>query len=230
MNARHILISLIFGFTTIFYIRYGDFTSALTKEDGIIEYLSALFYLVGFFAGLISIHKNGHILFTLLWTALCLIFLGEETSWFQRLLHYSVPFIERQNAQNEFNIHNLNIFNNTSLTLALAESDYIAFIKALLSPRSLFQIGFFCYFSVIPVFSHNKTINKSLSSLGYKKPDTGFIIAIIAVIFTCYSMSFNTPPDVEHGLSETREMLYAYFIMTYILCYIWPSETNQFSG
>jgi hypothetical protein len=161
----------------IFYIRYGDLENAsfLTKEDGVVEYLSALFYLLGFFVSLISISRNEHVLLPILWAVLCLLFLGEETSWFQRVFHYSVPFIEQRNAQDEFNIHNLKIFEGGHLTDIMGEFDRKKLLNVLLGSQTLFQIGFFGYFVIIPLLLHISKINMLMSSIGYKKTDTSFI-------------------------------------------------------
>ena len=56
-----IKLSLLFGFVTTFYIRYGDRENVLffTKEDSLVENLSAIFYLVGYSSVLSqSLEKN----------------------------------------------------------------------------------------------------------------------------------------------------------------------------
>lgn len=111
-------ISVLLGIVSILFIWFGepDNVSALTREDGVVENLSAIFYMVGLFVSFISIFKAERILFPILWAALCFVFLGEETSWFQRIFHYSVPEVEQINAQNEFNLHNLDMFQGGRLT------------------------------------------------------------------------------------------------------------------
>ena len=43
----------------------------------------------------------------IVWLVLCVLFLGEEVSWFQRVFGYSVPAVEAINSQGEFNLHNI---------------------------------------------------------------------------------------------------------------------------
>ena len=228
-RAWSISLSLLFGLIAIFYIRYGDLenTSFLTKEDGLIENLSALFYLMGFFISLISISRNERILLPIVWAALCLLFLGEETSWFQRVFHYSVSFIEQRSDQGEFNLHNLKILNSSPLENLSGEFDLKILLNVLINPQILFQIGFFCYFVIIPLLLHFSKINTLMSSIGYKKTDTGFIFIILVVIGLSFFLQLNCSSDIKHNMGEIREMFYAYFIMIYIISYIWPNKIVQ---
>jgi hypothetical protein len=229
LNKILIPISLLFGLVAIFYIRYGDRENVLffTKEDGVVENLSATFYLVGFFISLISVFRKEHALLSIVWAALCLLFLGEETSWFQRYLEYSVPFVEQRSLQHEFNIHNLAIFGKYTLTDLLSEFDLKMLLNVLLSPETLFQIGFFGYFVIIPLSLYISKINTLLSNIGYKKTDTSFILVILYVIAMTFILAFNCSSEGKHDLAETREMLYAYFIMIYIISYIYTNTPRQ---
>ena len=192
----------------------------LTREDGIVENISAIFYLVGFLVSFSSIFKNERVLLASVWAALCLLFLGEETSWFQRLLHYSVPFVEERNAQHEFNLHNLVIFTGRPLRDALGELDFNVLLNVSLEAQNLFQIGFFVYFLIIPFSLHISKINTLMSSIGYKKPDTSFILVIFFIIALSFFLAAYCSLDIKSALAETREMLYAYFILVYIKTYI----------
>jgi len=226
LNQITIALSLLFGLVAIFYIRFGNRENVffLTKEDGAVENLSAIFYLVGFFVSLISIFRKEHVLLAIIWAALCFLFLGEETSWFQRLLGYSVPFVEQQNLQHEFNIHNLAIFGGSNLTELLAGFDLKIFLNVICSPQTLFQIGFFGYFIIIPLSLHISKINTLMSNIGYKKTDTSFILVILSLIALTFFLRYNCSSDVKNDLSEIRELLYAYFIMIYIILYIYPQQ------
>lgn len=101
----------------------------LSVEDGVIEYLSSLFF---FIAALISFYhffvvksvdksyflrtrKNYLILLLGLFFLFCA---GEEISWGQRILGIETPeYMLRENAQKEFNFHNLYIFQGTDKDL-----------------------------------------------------------------------------------------------------------------
>ena len=58
-----------------------------TKEDGIIENLSVIFYFLGIICCVIAISRKKFVRFSFIWLFLCIMFLGEETSWFQRSLN-----------------------------------------------------------------------------------------------------------------------------------------------
>ena len=149
-------ISLLFGSVSLLFIWFGDMSivSALTKEDGVAETLSAVFYLMGMLLAVLAIFKNDRVFLPIVWAILCFIFLGEETSWFQRVFDYSVPSIENINAQNEFNLHNLNVFQGGSLM------DTPFALSNLMKSQNLFRIGFFGYFLLIPAFLYIATIQQ----------------------------------------------------------------------
>ncbi len=103
----------------------------LSIEDGIIEYLSGLFF---FMAAIMSFYhfvtvkpgKNNYIFRTgrnYLVLLLGLFFLfcaGEEISWGQRIFGIDTPeFMEKENAQKEFNFHNLYMFQGTDRDMNL---------------------------------------------------------------------------------------------------------------
>jgi hypothetical protein len=118
-NQQKILLTSLFllGIIPLLIILFGDrdLIQSLTKEDGPAENLTALFYLVGSVLCAISIHKSEYKTLPILWALLCFIFLGEETSWFQRIFNYSVTSVEAMSTQNEFNLHNLEVFHTGSL-------------------------------------------------------------------------------------------------------------------
>ena len=72
---------------------------ALTKEDGLVENLFALWYLAGFLLCVVTVWRAKRKTFPAIWLVLCLLFLGEETIWFQRVFDYSVLAVETRNAQ-----------------------------------------------------------------------------------------------------------------------------------
>ncbi len=221
-----IKLSLLFGFVTTFYIRYGDRENVLffTKEDSLVENLSAIFYLVGLLISLISIFRKKHILLAIVWAVLCLLFLGEETSWFQRQLEYSVPLVEQHSLQHEFNIHNLAMFGDYRLTDLLSGFNLKLTLNILIAPQTLFQIGFFGYFIIIPLSMYISRIDSLLSNIGSIKTDTSFILLILLVISLTFILTFNCSSEVKHDLAETREMFYAYFTMIYIIFYMYSKK------
>lgn len=88
----------------------------LIDEDGIVEWLQVIFYLISsillLFTGLRSLREDKLIGYLFITIALgCLFMVGEELSWGQRIYQLEVlEFIRQFNSQDETNIHNLRIF------------------------------------------------------------------------------------------------------------------------
>ena len=214
------LVAFVFGTTATVYVWFGERSTIdiLTREDGIVEYLSVIFYLVALIVCFIALFKNDRRILPLVWAILCFMFIGEETSWFQRLFQYSVPWVEQANVQKEFNLHNLHIFQSGKLTSSSIElSDF-------LEAQNLFRIGFFGYFIVLPFFLHIPISRRFLLKIGYKKPDTHFMVVLILVLALSFTATIFCPLNVKRAMAETREMLYALFIMVYVIIYIRPNE------
>ena len=174
--------------------------------------------MIGFIVCFIAIFKVERILLPIFWAILCIVFLGEETSWFQRLFHYSVPEVEQINVQNEFNLHNLKMFHGGSLTKSdIGLSDFF-------TSQNLFRFGFFGYFLAIPLLMYIPKCKGLLLKAGYKKPDTGFTFGLLLVFVLSFIPALYSPSDIKSALAETREMLYAFFIMLYVIICIWPGN------
>lgn len=109
-----LVVTLFLVLTYSVYLLFGDDTVIeLGKEDGVFEYLTAIFFLVAsiFFIKIYFSNRNGWFLL------LALVFFigcGEEISWGQRIFNLSTPnVLGRINTQNEINLHNIKIFNAT---------------------------------------------------------------------------------------------------------------------
>ena len=63
--------------------------------------------------------------------------------------------------------------------------------------------------------------------IGYKKIDTVFILILLFVFSLSFFLVFFSPENIQSALAETREMLYAFFIMMYVIAYIWPNKANS---
>ncbi len=215
-----ILIAFILNVILILIIYFGDanIVSSLKKEDNIVENLSAIFYLIGLIVSFFSIFRNKEIIIPILWSILCLLFLGEETSWFQRLFAYSVPVVEQFNVQNEFNIHNLSIFQGGSWINSSFDLDN------LLKSQNIFRLGFFSYFIIIPFLFHIFNLKEFAQKIGYKKIRINFIVVLLFVFILSFLATIFAPVAIKGSLAEAREMLYAFFIMIYTIIYIWTDN------
>ncbi len=109
---------------SVFIFFNVDEIMALGKEDGFFEDLTFGFFVFTAVLFSISFLRTKNIF--LLGLALMFLFgAGEEISWGQRVLDFSTPdSMYNTNAQHEFNIHNLEIFEFTT--------SYIYFTVALL--------------------------------------------------------------------------------------------------
>ena len=132
----------------------------LSIEDGIIEYLSGLFF---FMAAIMSFYhfvtvksgENKYLFrternyFFLLLGLFFLFCAGEEISWGQRLLGIETPeFVEKENAQKEFNFHNLYIFQDIDKDMNKKSG-----IKYWFTGHKLFAYFWFTFCLIIPLAS-----------------------------------------------------------------------------
>ena len=121
------LIVLLFSYATIFVLP-EEAVIRITKEDNIIEYSTAIFYLLAFvlaFVLFFSVRKGNdfgffrtsrNLFFMVLGIIFFLVF-GEEISWGQRIFGWTTPaFLEKINWKGETNIHNVDIIMTVSMT------------------------------------------------------------------------------------------------------------------
>ncbi|MBT8272816.1 MAG: hypothetical protein KJO77_03350 [Bacteroidia bacterium] len=222
-NQKIFLGAFIFGIFSVLFIWFGEpaFVSRITREDGEVENLTAVFYLIAFILCLLSFVKDRKFYLALIWVFLCFVFLGEETSWFQRLFKYSVPTIEEMNAQDEFNIHNLDVFQGGGIL-----GDSFSF-SSLLKSQNLFRLGFFGYFLILPLLNLIPKIKNILKKIRYVSPDKRFIICLLIVFVLSFALAPYVEPKVKSALAETREMLYSFFIFIYVLSYIYVGKNSK---
>src|SRR5688572_8520761 len=83
--------------------------TALTAEDGVVEYLTAALFLVSAVAFSASaLVRAARKLWALPLAAACFLVAGEEVSWGQRLLGLGTPgALAEVNVQGETNLHNI---------------------------------------------------------------------------------------------------------------------------
>ena len=109
-----IIVFLVVVLGHVFFLIDVKLFEQFTYEDGIIEYLTLLGLLGGIYLSLHRIiklwkYKNWRFLLINALLALFLFFVaGEEISWGQRIFSVETPeFFQKNNAQNETNLHNL---------------------------------------------------------------------------------------------------------------------------
>jgi hypothetical protein len=83
----------------------------LGKEDGFLEWATAISFLIASIIFIFSFLKLTNIFFLLL-SIMFFIGFGEEISWGQRIFNFALPdALKNINVSQEFNIHNVEIFN-----------------------------------------------------------------------------------------------------------------------
>lgn len=137
-----------------------DYAFELSVEDGLIEYLSGLFF---FMAAIMSFYhfvtvkpvedkflfRTGKNYLVLLLGLFFLFCAGEEISWGQRILGIETPeFMEQENAQKEFNFHNLYMFQGIDRDLNLKSG-----LKYWFTGHKLFAYFWITFCILIPLAS-----------------------------------------------------------------------------
>jgi hypothetical protein len=146
------------------------------KEDGLIEYLTALFFISTAVLSLRLFLKTKVIWFGLL-AIVFFVGFGEEISWGQRLFGYSTPeAVNSQNIQGEFNLHNLKILDSKDLTGSNKSG-----LKKITSVQFLFNIFWFTYGILIPlIFFYSGIVQKII--LKFKLPVPALALGVFFLI------------------------------------------------
>lgn len=163
------------------HYRLPDLFLRFTEEDGLLEWLTVLGYLVAaiVFAGLAinSLRKREPVVwFLILLTLGCIFVAGEEISWGQRLFGLKTPeLLAEVNYQNELTLHNIGEFGK----------DW---------PRRIYIYGTFLYFVLLPpLHSRSRWIKQTIERLGLIVPPS------ILVVPFCCSIAFAVLTKL-HGL------------------------------
>lgn len=185
----------------------------ITKEDGIIEYLSVLFLLACCcFAAILAFKFSDNRARRITHTLLALLFFvmaGEEISWGQRLFNIETPeVLENINIQGELNFHNL--FGYMTDHMFIAAIFIYGFIMPVISQLTLFSHKFFDYLG-IPIASPGLAVGFLVASLHHQW---------IATLFTERPLGFR--------IAELRELLVAIALFMLML-ESWRLYQNNYS-
>jgi hypothetical protein len=199
-TLSHVLIGVFF-----FYLNL-DLFYLYSKEDGYIEYLTAFFLL---FTSILCIYKalqeENRLPRIFFFASAFLLFFGfgEEISWAQRIIGFDTPEnLEKVNAQQEFNLHNIH--------LSGVNLNKLIFGKILYT-------GVFIYFLVFPVLYRRKKWFSDLMDR-FSIPLPSPIQSIM------YMLCFFTALLIRDGeMWETQELILASFIFA---VYMMPDNKN----
>ena len=104
----YLILAILSGYFVFLHFNQENLLTKLCQEDGVIEWLTAIFYFGSSFLFLYGCKKEN---FKNLWywffIALFFVIAAEEISWGQRLFGFMTPEnISNVNVQDEFNLHN----------------------------------------------------------------------------------------------------------------------------
>jgi hypothetical protein len=199
----------------------------LTREDGIIEYAAALFWLFGIILSIVLIKRNSNrklLVFVLL--LVCFVSLGEEISWGQRILNIETPeSIAAANKQSELNFHNLYFFSGGSCWLNFFETGQFSFYL-LLDMQNLFRTGFVLLFFIFPFVNKTTQGKELLSKIGYFYPGSIFTFSALFFFIASCILTFFANPVLMHSLQEIRETAFALIILLYLFSFFYREKTS----
>ncbi len=195
----------IYGF--IYILPFGENIVGLSwfyylkKEDGILESLQCIEYLVSSIFGLliylrIKQKKSLNAFFWLILSILCFLIAGEEISWGERLTGFSLNIITDLSIQGETNLHNLPFFHNYLLDPVL---------------------------QIICIFFGWIGWRKYpfLSSLPSKKLSLYFLL--VSLFFAYYDLSWAS--TIEHIRDDTE--IFEFLLSTGIFLHFWDNIKLQ---
>jgi len=191
-------------------------------EDQLIEYLTAFLFFLGSVASGYAFLKGRHRGWAAFWCILCFLCMGEEVSWFQRVLGYSVPMVEGYSAQAEFNLHNLQVFGHGRLIGG--NGGYNLSISTLLNSQNLFRLGFFVWFLALPVLTLVPRLKELAERLDYVRPSISLLAPLWLVLAFAAILTLSTVPPVKNYVAEATEFGYAAMVFLYTLLLVRAGE------
>ncbi len=206
----------------------NDMLLRTTKEDGFYENIGALFFLltaITFFLlaakpkRFLSENKRFKNIKRFYFMGLAFLFLfafGEEISWGQRIFNYATPeALKKINAQEEFNIHNIQVFHGRTEDGVEKKG-----IFALFTMHRLFYIAFLTYLFIIPLLTKlNGNFKAFINKRGLPLPPI-----IFGILFCANWLFGNTLRAVlvnlkGHGIVEIKETVFA--LILFMLALYW---------
>ena len=188
------------------------------------ENLTAALFSVGVIACAIANYLGCRVRIAIVWLVLCVIFLGEEVSWFQRVFGYSVPAVEAINAQGEFNLHNIG---NGERFLEGGEFRFE--FEKLFYSQNLFRAGFLGFFLIVPVLvSFSARFRAFMDWWHYARPSNGFLLAIWTIIALSFVLTVISPELTRNSVAEVREFYFSAIICIYTIMLAAPNGLSGF--
>jgi hypothetical protein len=131
---------------SVFLFSDEEGITKLGDEDQVYEWLTCIFFAAACLFFFLAFLKNKNWVF-LLFSFVFLFGAGEEISWGQRVFGFQTPeTLLKENVQKEFNIHNLELFNNKDLNGKVKHS-----LEKMMDLNFLFKIFVILYGIALPL-------------------------------------------------------------------------------
>jgi hypothetical protein len=211
------------------YFIFDEYTiGQLGREDNFFENLTALLFLFAALFFLLAFRYTRN----LFYLALSILFLfgaGEEISWGQRIFGFDPPdYVARHNVQNEFNLHNMEFFNEENYDHKPKTG-----LAKLVRINFLYKLFWLTYGAVIPLcavyFSSVRSLAEKIK-LPVPPVSIGIFFVINWLTFRI-GLSFLLPDGkvvkYYETMSEISECVSA-FIFMLLAFYFYSSDKYQY--
>jgi hypothetical protein len=186
-----------------------------------VELVTALSYLTGAGLAVYAAFHSSQLRrwFFIAWVLVCLLCFGEETSWLQSYIQYSTPEgVAANNAQDEFNLHNLNFAQGSHEDRLKNVDSFGALISSgtLWRPDRMFQYFFLAVFALYPLLNRVRKLPGFVTSQQLPCPGPRLLLSIWLPVVISTALIFASSGGLVHALEEMREMFYAMAMAAFI--------------
>lgn len=210
----------------IFLIFNNQIIKALGREDGFFEWFGAICFLIAsviFFLLFKGSQKGNDFIFfktkkNLFFILLALAFFfafGEEINWGQRILNIETPeALKTINIQDDFNIHNINIFHKRD-----ASGQKKPLLGQLSNFNFLFNVFCLLYCGLIPILcKFNKAFLRLSKRINLPIVPIWLGIIFITVVIASEVIEWSIASELRRTVFEMKECNLAFLFMMSSFC------------
>jgi hypothetical protein len=216
----------VFGMLAGYLVFVGgeSFVRRMTREDGVVESVGAVMFLLAGLSFLVAFLRSGtigdvggkrrrNVWYVLLCFAMLFVFL-EEISWGQRLLNWRTPdLLRKMNRQEETNLHNLEWFHGNR-----PDGSRKGFWHLLYNADRLFSMFCIGFAVVLPVANRVSGVaGRAIKKV--RLPVVSLAIGILFLVSYGASKCLEAAkPELRHQIVETKESIAAWLL--FCLAYV----------
>lgn len=208
---------------------FTELTASFGKEDGIVESIGALFFLLASVILILtyfkikkttsSAYRKPEAIWILGLALLFFVAFGEEISWGQRIYGFETPEgLKEYNKQHEFNIHNLEPFHGLD-----EKGEPKTGLAALMTSHRLFYAILIGYIIIIPlIMIPNTWLSRLIINLEIPIVPiwiSGLFIAVFLFVKVVQFLFARDNNDLYHALVEIMETNIALVILIFSLAF-----------